>query len=291
MRLSVLGAAFSLILLPPLFAEQPPQTIEDSRRGFDKQYKGMFSDFRKSRGFELKQKFEGFAIPSHWFTEVFGPGLGTKLADRYSQEFEKFKYSTVNLFAAGGAQLATYVWKLDQEPKLVTTPAPPSLLPMPSIEYFKIEYGRAAHTGQETFGGPDVVLDWGSNAIWKGSFIYVDGAFRFFGLEGYPFWDLKDDEPGAFCADARVQGGQIVDRVEPVYPDDARRKHIRGVVHMNVRVAKDGSVKEVEVVSGNPLLADAARQAAMQWHYFPPFRKCSQPMERISTESVKFPPH
>jgi outer membrane biosynthesis protein TonB len=50
------------------------------------------------------------------------------------------------------------------------------------------------------------------------------------------------------------------------------------------RVAQDGSVKEVEVLSGNPLLWDAARQAVMQWHYFPPFRQCSQPVEKISRE-------
>lgn len=290
MRLPVLALTFFLIFQSTLFAQQPHQAIEDSHTGFDRQYKKMFTAFRKAREPELKQRFEEFAIPSRWFTDVFGPGIGAPLVTRYSQEFEKFRYSTVNLFATGGAQLATYVWKRDQAPKPITTPAPPSLLPVPPVEYFKIEYGTAGHTGQETYGGPEVVLDWGSNAVWKGSFIYVDGAFRFFGLEGYPFWDLKDDEPGGFCADARVQGGQIAHKVQPAYPADAKREHIRGVVQMNVTVAKDGSVKEVEVLSGNPLLFDAARQAVMQWHYFPPFRQCSQPVERISRELVKFPP-
>jgi TonB family protein len=290
MRLPVLGLAFFLVLLPPLFAQQPQQAIEDSRRGFDKQYKRMFIAFRKTREPELRQRFEDFAIPSHWFTDAFGSGTGATLANRYSEEFEKFKYSTVNLFATGGAQLVTHVWKRDQESKLVTTPTPPSLLPVPPVEYFKIEYGTAGHTGESVFGGGDVVLDWGSNAIWRGSFIYVDGAFRFFGLEGYPFWDLKDDEPGGFCADTRVQGGQIVNKVRPAYPADAKQSHIRGVVKLNVTVAEDGSVKHVEIVSGNPILRGAAQQVVLQWHYFPPFRQCSQPVERILAESVKFPP-
>jgi TonB family protein len=81
----------------------------------------------------------------------------------------------------------------------------------------------------------------------------------------------------------------MVDKVKPDYSDDARRKHLRGIVQ-SVTVAKDGSVKDVEVLSGNPLLGDAARQAALQWHYFPPFRKCSQPLERVLGEFVKFPP-
>jgi TonB family protein len=295
MRLRFLGLSAILVLVPPLFGQQHQQIVEDSHSGFDKQYKTIFTAFRKADERELRLRFNDFTIPQHWFTDVFGSDSGSKLADRYAQEFEKFKYSTVNLFEGVDivqfSTVGTHVWKFDEQANPAPWRPPPSLLPMPSVKYFKIDYGRSGYTGQEVYGGPEVVLDWGSNAVWKGSFIYVDGAFRFFGMQGYPFWDLKDDEPAGFCADLRVQGGQVVNKVPPVYPVDAKRKHIGGVVLMNVTVAKDGSVKQVGIVSGNPLLWDAAQQAVMQWHYFPPFRKCSQPVENTSRQFVKFPSH
>jgi hypothetical protein len=53
-------------------------------------------------------------------------------------------------------------------------------------------------------------------------------------------------------------------------------------------VAADGSVKRVEIVSGDSLLADVAREEAMHWFYFPPFRKCGQPVEGTAREDADF---
>ena len=294
MRVRILGLSIILFFLPPLLGQQQHRSIEDSHSGFDKQYKKIFTAYRKADADEVRASLNDFAIPSQWFSHVFGPDLGPKLADRYAQEFEKFVYSTANLFGSvDNAQLNTVwtsVWKYDYQTNPAPRSEPSPLLPMPPVKYFKIDYGRSGYTGQQVYRGPEVVLDGGSNAGWTGSFIYVDGAFRFFGLQGYPFWGLRDDEPDGFCADPKVQGGQVVQKVQPSYPAEAKRKHIGGVVQMNVTVAKDGSVKQVETVSGDPLLWDAARRAVMQWHYFPPFRKCSQPVESSSREFVVFPP-
>ncbi len=294
MRISTLALLFILILAPGACPQEHQQpAFSDTSKGFDKQYKQIFQAFRRADEHELKLAFDQFAIPSHWFTDTFGPDIGPSLADRYSQEFQKFVYATVNLFgsvdAAQWNSVGTHVWKYDHNANPAPIPAPLSRLPLPAIQYFGIDYGRMGFTGQAEYGGPETVLDWGSNAPWRGSFIYVDGAFRFFGLDAYPFWDLLDDQSDGFCADPREQGGQVVHKVEPVYSAEAKRKHIQGVVRMNVTVAKDGSVKQVEILSGNPLLRDAARQAAMQWHYYPPFRKCSQFVEANSLEFVKFP--
>ncbi len=50
----------------------------------------------------------------------------------------------------------------------------------------------------------------------------------------------------------------LVNRVEPQYPAIAKAAHISGVVHLRAIIGKDGTVRELEVVDGNPLLARAA---------------------------------
>jgi TonB family protein len=75
--------------------------------------------------------------------------------------------------------------------------------------------------------------------------------------------------------------------VAPNYPEEAKQKHIEGIVKARVTVAKDGSVKDVEIIEGDPLLVDAAKQAIMRWHYTP-FMNCGQAVEMRSMEHVKF---
>jgi len=63
--------------------------------------------------------------------------------------------------------------------------------------------------------------------------------------------------------------GELVHRVEPQYPESAKTQHIQGTVVLDVQVLGDGQVGDIEVVSGDPLLADAAVQAVKQWKYQP----------------------
>ncbi len=66
-----------------------------------------------------------------------------------------------------------------------------------------------------------------------------------------------------------LQIGQSISRTDPVYPEDAERQHIEGTVKLRAFVGKDGSVENVEVVSGPPLLASDAVDAVRQWRYKP----------------------
>lgn len=58
-------------------------------------------------------------------------------------------------------------------------------------------------------------------------------------------------------------------KVQPVYPDMARRSHIEGTVRIQVLVAPNGTVRKATVLGGNPLLAEAAVEAIQQWRYEP----------------------
>lgn len=57
--------------------------------------------------------------------------------------------------------------------------------------------------------------------------------------------------------------------VTPSYPKEARKKKIEGPVVLHAVVAVDGTLSDINVVSGSPILADAALEAVRQWHYQP----------------------
>jgi anaerobic magnesium-protoporphyrin IX monomethyl ester cyclase len=58
-------------------------------------------------------------------------------------------------------------------------------------------------------------------------------------------------------------------KVLPVYPPGAASNHVHGEVAMDVTLNDDGTVQEVKVIEGDPLLADAATAAVEQWKYHP----------------------
>lgn len=60
---------------------------------------------------------------------------------------------------------------------------------------------------------------------------------------------------------------KVKSRVQPVYPDIARRMNIAGVVKVQVVVAANGSVKNTKLVGGHPLLASAALDAVKKWRF------------------------
>ena len=56
-------------------------------------------------------------------------------------------------------------------------------------------------------------------------------------------------------------------RVEPMYPELARRMHISGTVKLQIVVSKEGNVKSTKVIGGPPLLIDASLDAVKRWKF------------------------
>ena len=61
--------------------------------------------------------------------------------------------------------------------------------------------------------------------------------------------------------------GNLLYRVEPDYPEEARRQGVQGPVVLDLHISKDGLVQGVDLVSGQPLLAQAATAAVKQWRF------------------------
>jgi len=64
-----------------------------------------------------------------------------------------------------------------------------------------------------------------------------------------------------------LQIGRILSRVEPVYPEEAKRQGIEGTVKLHIVAGRDGAVQKVEPISGPDLLAKAAVSAIREWRY------------------------
>ena len=61
----------------------------------------------------------------------------------------------------------------------------------------------------------------------------------------------------------------LLKKVNPEYPEEARRGRIQGTVVLHVLISKAGDIARIEVVSGDPLLAPEAIRVVKLWRYRP----------------------
>src|SRR6201997_2245202 len=66
-----------------------------------------------------------------------------------------------------------------------------------------------------------------------------------------------------------VSQGLLVRKVNPAYPPLARQARIQGQVMLQAVISKDGSIENLRLISGHPMLAPAAIEAVKQWRYKP----------------------
>jgi TonB family protein len=64
-----------------------------------------------------------------------------------------------------------------------------------------------------------------------------------------------------------VQQAKLISQPAPVYPPLAKQARISGVVHLQVIIAKDGTVKDITLLSGHPLLVPPSFEAVKNWRY------------------------
>jgi TonB family protein len=60
---------------------------------------------------------------------------------------------------------------------------------------------------------------------------------------------------------------KVKSKIAPTYPEIARRMNITGVVKVLITVTPTGSVKDVKLVGGHPVLANSAMDAVKKWHF------------------------
>jgi TonB family protein len=292
------GSSASGNALRPVPEELPPPTHPAAARAGQIPYpdtpEGMKAQMEaalKTGGSDDKQKFanalDSFAFenPKVWLTKTFGAEAGGKLVADYEASLRKFKEHITTVSGYWAKSPTSY---LLVEDSLVPKPPggdegsqPPRPITPLSIENFQFN----VKTGQV------------DPADWVFSFVYMDGAFRIVGGT-FAFWDddwssLRDEEllgrmnnsklmnsgiegvesicPGdglvRVFVSPKAEAARLKVRVEPIYPDDAKKAGIEGTVLFHAIIGADGTVKELELEDGEPALAKPAEDAVRQWKY------------------------
>ena len=84
-----------------------------------------------------------------------------------------------------------------------------------------------------------------------------------------------------------VQQARLVSQPKPLYPPLAKQARIQGLVKLQAIIAKDGTIVQLEVLSGHPLLVQSAMDAVRQWRYQPTLLN-GEPVEVVTTIDVVF---
>jgi len=66
-----------------------------------------------------------------------------------------------------------------------------------------------------------------------------------------------------------VSTGLLIRKVQPNYPPLAKQARIQGQVVLQAEISKDGTIQNLQLISGHPMLAPAAIEAVKQWRYKP----------------------
>ncbi len=110
------------------------------------------------------------------------------------------------------------------------------------------------------------------------------------GVVGGVLGGVKKEEeiPDAVRAIGDVKPPKLLKKVDPVYPEEARKASVEGVVILEATTDKEGNVARVNVLRSNsPLLDQAAMDAVQQWKY-KPMLKGGKPRGVIFTVTVRF---
>jgi TonB family protein len=217
-------------------------------------------------------------IPDHasWFAQVFGPAEGARLEAKYQQLLPRMPDEVrQNLQFVLGFRL------IEIEPNEPLQFDPLITAAQAAMKKQVKMYGARVVASQPK----DPAARVRARAQWLTSFVYANGGYRY--LSGGVLAALSTAPDLRIHAGGNVNAPVLVKRVEPVYPPAAKEAHVEGTVTLKVVIAKDGAPRTISVISGDPLLLDAAVDAVRQWRY-KQTRLNNIPIEVDSTIEVKF---
>jgi protein TonB len=97
----------------------------------------------------------------------------------------------------------------------------------------------------------------------------------------------KPVTPSRIRVGGNVQQAKLIRQPKPIYPPLAKQARISGVVKLNAIIGKDGTIQNLTVASGHPLLIPAALEAVKQWVYQPTLLN-NDPVEVVTQIDVNF---
>ncbi len=154
-----------------------------------------------------------------------------------------------------------------------------SLAPVIQVNPFShVQHGWTQHIDTEGPSAPNIcTLGCGTGPG------VPDGVFD----GGGPTQEVTLAKPPKPLSISHIDPGQIIRRVEPLYPPIAHTARIQGSVVLHAIISRQGTIEKLQVVSGHPMLDKAALDAVSQW-LFRPYILNGQPIEVETEITVNF---
>lgn len=196
-------------------------------------------------------------LPDHtaWFTQVFGPEDGTRLAAQYEKVRAEFEDRRSAQFRSVAAlkEMTIHIELLENPNDLGLNDLEKAALgamrqPVP---LFKAQVRT-----------PDSLA-----GVSLGYYAYVKGGFRHIYLARVFFTVLSTAPHLRIRVSEKIQEKYLIRLVMPVYPRAAKALGIHGTVRLDAVIAEDGTVRDLKPLEGDPLLTKAALEAVRQWRY------------------------
>lgn len=199
-----------------------------------------------------------FAGHEPWFREVFGERFGTHASNTYAKRTADFFHTIRAAFErleVDGLR-KPQVEKLDEpcEPQVLTIEYPILFARKKKIPFYSVRFEKDR------------------KFTTLGFFVYKDGGFRYIGhvdlgpVFGPP---MEERRASRVRIGGNVQAAKLIHKPQPHYPDNARRLGIQGTVRLHALIGTDGSIQQLQLMSGQCHLAAAAIEAVSKWRYTP----------------------
>src|SRR5208337_3835747 len=97
----------------------------------------------------------------------------------------------------------------------------------------------------------------------------------------------KAATPKRIRVGGQVESARLIFQPKPEYPPLAKMARIQGTVRLEAIISKDGTIQDLKVVSGHPLLVKSAIEAVQRWRYQPTLLN-GEPVEVVTEVDVNF---
>jgi TonB family protein len=270
-------SAFAILYFSAASAAALPQahTVENSPAGLKAQLEGILNSKKGNESNATGSLLAALKMPGDatWFVDTFGEEKGTKLAARYQKTWDTFHEHMVFVFENLRKQKAH---EADIEDALGNNShAHVDSVLAEAKAPLTMYYATAPTKHAGVFDFP-------------GYYVYVQGAFRVVNWEA--FYALPNQRPGRIRIGGNVLASQLVRQVPPIYPDEVKNNHVQGTVTLHAVIATDGTILQLEYVSGPKELLQSAMDAVKQWRYKPTLLN-DDPVEVDSTIKVVYSLH
>jgi TonB family protein len=273
-----MSAVLSLIAILSSFASQnpaqpapqaPATQYANSIQGLRQEIQDAVQLAKNGDQPRLLELTSSMVLPNSddWFNKIFGRDYGPTYAESYAKDRENLRLILANTFLGlvreGFTDFDVYrfIGNCDEHVYTDEFDVLVARYQMEALSVIRFRNGTKAKTLRY--------------------FAYVGDGFRFLGNLRAPMIARQDTQlntppasqsnavPTRIPVPGDVEKSKIINKVQPVYPQDAQQNGIQGTVRIHAIISREGKVSEMNLVSGPCILAEAAFKAVGQWRFTP----------------------